>query len=290
MAGGVNAMLTYAKRLSPTAVLVWKAGDVVASHGDITQKVNMRSIRKSLISALFGIAAAEGKINLDATLGDLRIDDKAGLTASEKQATVRQLLMARSGVYHPAAYEDADMRLKRPARGSAPPGTAWYYNNWDFNALGTIYTQLTGESVFRSFAERIALPIGMQDFHPADGSLVREDQSLHAAYPFRLSARDALRFGRLYLGQGRWSGRQVVPAGWVAESTKSYSATDRVNRGYGYLWWTLPSDRWGEGAFLASGNGGQLIVVIPAHQLVAAQNVAAGRIQTMEFLNFLQHF
>jgi hypothetical protein len=98
------------------------------------------------------IAASEGRISLTGTLAELGIDDKPpSLTDAEKQATVRDLLMARSGVYHPAAYEDSDMEKKRPPRGSHPPGSFWYYNKWDFNALGTIYRKSTGEDIFLSF-------------------------------------------------------------------------------------------------------------------------------------------
>jgi CubicO group peptidase (beta-lactamase class C family) len=68
---------------------------------------------------------------------------------------------------------------------SHPPGTLWFYTNCDFNALGTIYRRQTGEDIFRSFAERIAQPIGMEDFSARDGRYVAKRQSEHAA-PFRL--------------------------------------------------------------------------------------------------------
>lgn len=263
-----------AKALAPTAFLVVQDGRIIASLGDPARKVNLRSVRKSLLSALIGIAVSEGRIDLHSTLAKLRIDDTPpGLTAAEKQATVRDLLMARSGIYHASAYETADMRKKRPARGSHPPGSFWFYNNWDFNALGTIYRQATGGDIFTSFAERIARPIGMEDFSARDGRYVLEGASRHAAYPFSLSARDAARFGLLILRGGKWGDRQVVPAAWVRESTTAYSETDRPGRGYGYLWWTLPADSWGTGALLASGYGGQLIAIIPAKQLVVVQTV-----------------
>src|SRR5262249_5297964 len=77
------------------------------------------------------------------------IDDKPpALTDGEKQATVRDLLMARSGVYHEAAAENDHMKQVRPERGSHRHGTFWYYNNWDFNVLGTIYRQRTSGDIF----------------------------------------------------------------------------------------------------------------------------------------------
>lgn len=283
----------YAATLQPTAVMVVQDGKVIASWGDVSREVNVASVRKSLLSALYGIAVAEGRIHLGSTLADLRISDKSpSLTAGEKQATVRDLLMARSGIYHPAAYETGDMRRDRPQRGSHAPGTFWWYNNWDFNALGTIYRQQTAEDIFRSFAQRIAAPIGMEDFSARDGRYIAERQSEHPAYPFSLSARDAARFGQLFLDGGRWNGRQIIPASWVRESTTAYSATDRGSMGYGYLWWTLNPQVFGPGAALASGYGGQAIAFVPSKRLVVVQIVDPAQnakgVRTSHFVNLLQ--
>jgi CubicO group peptidase (beta-lactamase class C family) len=233
-------------------------------------------MRKSLLSALYGIAVAEGRIRLDRTIGELGIDDRApSLSATEKQATIRDLLMARSGVYHAAAYEAPDMKAQRPQRGSHPPGSYWYYNNWDFNTLGFIYQKLVGADVFHGFAERIAKLIGMEDFSAADGKFVFEPSSDYPAYTFRLTARDLARFGWLYLNRGAWSDAQVVPADWVDESTKPWSQGDR-GLDYGYLWWVLPKGAtWGQpslaGTYMALGYGGQGLAIVPQLRLVVAQ-------------------
>ncbi|MGI2036440.1 serine hydrolase domain-containing protein [Rhizobium panacihumi] len=289
----LNSAQDYAASLKSTAVMVVQDGKVIASWGDVSREVNVASVRKSLLSALYGIAVSEGRISLASTLADLGIDDKAPvLTATEKQATVRDLLMARSGIYHPAAYETGDMRRNRPERGSHAPGTFWWYNNWDFNALGTIYRQQTGEDIFRSFAQRIAAPIGMEDFSARDGRYIAERQSEHPAYPFNLSARDAARFGQLFLDGGRWNGRQIIPASWVRESTTAYSLTDRGSMGYGYLWWTLNPQVFGPGAALASGYGGQAIAFVPSKRLVVVQIVDPAQnakgVRTSHFVNLLQ--
>jgi CubicO group peptidase (beta-lactamase class C family) len=282
----------YGRSIKPTAVMVVHVDRVVASFGDVRRKVNMQSVRKSILSALYGIAVSEGRINLTDTLAKLGIDDNSpSLTETERQATVRDLLMARSGVYHPAAYEDADMQAKRPARGSHVAGSFWYYNNWDFNALGSIYRRATGEDIFQSFERRIAGPIGMEDFRARDGRYVTEPQSIHQAYPFSLSARDAARFGLLFLNRGQWRGRQIIPDSWIKESTANYSQTDRLERGYGYLWWTLDPGQWGANAIIAAGTGGQIITVIPSKQLVAVENVDPGQnpqgVRTLWFIDLV---
>lgn len=174
----LEAARLQSKKLKPTALMIVQDGRVIARWGDTSRKVKMASVRKSLLSALYGIAVADGRIDLSSTLAELGIDDTAPrLTQEEKTATVRDLLMSRSGIYHPAAHETADIKRKRPARGSHPPGSFWFYNNWDFNTLGTIYRQQTGEDIFASFQNRIARPVGMEDFSLQDGRYALEKVS-----------------------------------------------------------------------------------------------------------------
>jgi len=279
--------------LKPTALMIVQDGRVIAQWGDTSHKVNVASVRKSLLSALYGIAVAEGRIDLSASLAALGIDDNPPrLTDEEKTATVRDLLTSRSGIYHPAAHETADIKRKRPKRGSHPPGSFWFYNNWDFNALGTIYRRQTGEDIFQSFERRIAAPIGMEDFSVKDGRYALEGLSQHPAYPFRMSARDAARFGQLFLNDGVWGNTQVVPASWVRESTTTYASATRIRQGYGYMWWTLPEDSWGKNAFYASGYGGQIIAVVPTKRLVVVQTVDLKQnpkgIRTSAFIDLLK--
>ena len=257
--------------------MVVRGGTVVAAWGDVSRKLEIHSVRKSFVSALFGIAANRNEISLDKTLGQLGITDLTPLTATEQGSRVRDLLAARSGVYLPAAYADASQDSERPARGSHAPNTFWFYNNWDFNTLGTIYERFVDSTLYKSLDTRIARPIGMEDYTPADGYLAYEpSSSIYPAHTMRMSARDLARFGQLFLQEGKWNGRQIVPRDWVSESTTSRSATGPANRGYGYLWWTLssmtPSPAYPEvdkrSMFYASGTGGQLILVIPSEDLV----------------------
>ncbi len=194
-------------------------GQVVAAWGDVSKTYHTHSTRKSFMSALYGIYSAEGRIDTSLTLGKLDIREKGTeLTAQEKQATILDLLRARSGVYLPAAGEVEAMRDARPPRGSHAPGTFWYYNNWDFNVLGTVFRQLTGDDIFEALKTRIADPIGMQDFDIRQASYEFEPVSMHPGYWFRISARDFARFGHLYLRGGRWNDRQIVPKAWVEDS------------------------------------------------------------------------
>lgn len=269
----------YAQRIGSAAVMVINNGVVVASWGDMAHKYFCHSMRKSLMSALYGIYAADGKIDLSATLQQLGIDDRTSLTEAEMTATVKDLLSARSGVYLEAAGEAASMKAMRPARGSHAPGTFWYYNNWDFNALGTIFDQLSGErNIYTAFDKRIANPIGMEDYDSEELHYSYEPYSRHPYYGFRLSARDAARFGLLFLRNGRWEENQVVPADWVRESTTAHSNISPQS-GYGYMWWLgegeggFPNVDEGPGSYYASGAGGQNIIVMPARHLVVVHLV-----------------
>lgn len=265
-----------------SAVMVVQHGSVVAEWGDTSKPMELASIRKSLLDSLIGIAVAQHQIDLAGTLQQLGVDDKPpSLSDQEKQATVRMLLEARSGIYHPALYETEAMAARRPQRFSHAPGTFWYYNNWDFNALGTIYEKATGTSIYDAFEDEIARKIGMQDYDPHAQHKVRGRASIHPAYTFRMSTRDLARFALLFLDGGRWNGHEIVPRQWVCDSTTPYSDADH-GFGYGYLWWTadrplsatdasanafhLPT-----GAYFAWGAGGQYAFVIPQDALVIVE-------------------
>jgi CubicO group peptidase (beta-lactamase class C family) len=212
-------------------------------------------------------------------LEKLGIDDnKPALTPIEKGATVRELLEARSGVYHPTVYETKSMMEDKPPRGSHAPGTFWYYNNWDFNALGYIYEKATGARIFEAFYREIAQPIGMQDFRASDGHYITGEETRFPAYVFDMSARDFARFALLYLHGGKWNNVQVVPDDWVKASTRPYS--DCPSGGYGYLWWTGDSASgkaeeisFPRGSFWAEGHLGQYAVVVPSLDLIVVNRL-----------------
>lgn len=271
----VAALEGRVKTIGSAAFMIVTRGRIVAAWGDTARTFWSHSVRKSLLSALIGQAVGEGKIDPARTLAELGIDEKAmPLTTEERRARVIDLLQARSGVYIPAAAEIDAMRDARPKRGSYPPGTFWYYNNWDFNVLGTIFRQATGEDLFQAFDRRIGRPIAMQDYRAEEGVYGLEEPSEHPAFGFRLSARDLARFGLLYLHRGAWAGQQVIPSAWIDASVRSYSGTGNQGSlasksGYGYMWWVQinaqahPELRLPDGSFTASGNGGQRLTIIP---------------------------
>ena len=275
----LNDAKQFAEQSGYAAVMALYDGKVFFNWGNTKQNYLCHSIRKPFLNALYGIHNQLGNINLDATLEHLGIDDiPPSLTNEEKQATIKDLMKSRSGVYHKAAAETQEMKDLRPARGSYPHGTFFYYNNWDFNALGTIFEQKTGTKIFEEFKRKIADPIGMEDFSVSNCYYQYEDSlSMHPAYSFRMSARDMARFGVLYQKNGNWKGNQIIPIDWITESTTTYSILDStVGVGYGFMWYTIPDGSGfeqliGAPGFYHTGVGVHIVIILPELKLVLVE-------------------
>jgi len=165
------------------SMIIVRGGEVVFSYGDVARSEGTytASVRKSILAMLMGEWVEKGVIDLDATLAELGVDDVEGLSETEKTATIRDLISARSGVYHPVSYGSGNPAAD-PARASHEPGTYYWYNNWDFNAAGAIFEDLTGRDIYEAFDAQLAQPLGLQDFdlakhltetpiaHPRQGS------------------------------------------------------------------------------------------------------------------------
>lgn len=253
------------------ALIIYQSGERVYEYGKLDHPYHVFSSRKSVLSVLFGIYSNE--INVEATLSELGIEDKLGLTEQEKSAKVVDLLKARSGVYHPAAYETPGMVKNRPKREEFSRDEHWYYNNWDFNALTTIFEKSTGVKVFEAFERKIANPIGMTRYDPSINRYHYEDVSMHPATIWYFSANDFALFGQLMLNKGKWEGKEIIPASWIEESTQPYSNLGILG-GYGYCWWAAregfhyPFVNIPEGTFSARGTGEQNLIVIPEWDMV----------------------
>ncbi|PYB71807.1 serine hydrolase domain-containing protein [Rhizobium wuzhouense] len=269
---------TMLEGMPTTSFMAVAGGRALYTYGDVSEVSYLASTRKSILSMLFGKAVAEGKIDLDLTMADLKIDEDHGLLPIEKTATLRDLLVSSSGVYHQPGSPGSNTK-NIPERGSKKPGSYFHYNNWDFNVLGAAFEQLTGRSVFKAFEEDFAGPMGLQDFDPSRQRMMGyEGASRYLAYHFFLSGRDMARLGLAMVRNGRWRDNQIVPADWVAESTRIHVPADRMNEseksrvaGYSYLWWipvvTEKTPEW-EGAFVAAGHFGQFILGMPALDMV----------------------
>jgi CubicO group peptidase (beta-lactamase class C family) len=256
-------------------------------------KHDLRSITKSVTSALAGIALASGKIR---SLGQSLLDffpEHAGQGNPEAaRITLRHALTMSAGLdwnedipyTDPRNDEIVMTRSSDPVgyvlsrRRIAEPGTVWKYNGGLPQVLATIVQRRTGEPL-RDYARKVLFePLGISDFEWV-GDLAGMPS---AASGLRLRPRDLAKFGSLYLHDGQWSGRQIIPAEWVRESTRRHvPLTSPVSaygtHGYGYQWWHN-CYRTAAGTLetpAAVGNGQQRIFVVPELRLVVT--ILAGR-------------
>lgn len=273
-------------------------GRVLMEYGDLDTLSYLASVRKSVLAMVYGNYVRAGTIDLDETLQQLGIDDLEGLTALEKQATVRDALTARTGIYHPASNSGDDTQFA-PARGSQKPGSYYLYNNWDFNVLGTIFEQKTGLDIYDAIEKDLAQPLGFQDWNRAiqrkTGDATR---SKHLAYHIHLSTRDMARIGYLMLREGRWNDTQVIPRDWVHEMVRPFTRRTEMNPeprrtgefGYGYLWWVFDNPALPEiyqGAYTGLGAVGQQILVMPKLDLVVVHKTVPGQGGSVSHPQFL---
>ncbi len=281
----LKKVTTLLEALDTTGFMAVLGGKVLYEYGDLQELSYLASVRKSVLSLLYGKYVTDGTIQLNMTLEQLGVDDIDGLLPIEKKATIDHLITARSGIYHPAS-NSGDSTADAPARGSQEPGTYMLYNNWDFNCAGFIFEKLTHQTIYDALERDLAGPLGMQDF---DRLLQRKSGDLrksnYPAYHIWLSTRDMARIGYLMLREGEWNGSQVVPGQWTRRISRAKTRVPDMNPdfykkgdfGYGYMWWVWDGPKAVgpyQGAYTASGAYGQYITVLPALDMVVAHKTA----------------
>ena len=235
------------------------------------------SVAKSFVSALVGIVISTWHID---SINDPMVTYIPELTGRGMDTiTIQHLLTMSSGLRYSGTgsgggpfgddaktYYHPNLRqLALTVRPESAPGSGWQYNNYHPLLLGLILERATHRPVATYLSEKLWQPLGME----ADGSwsidsTVDGFEKLESGLNAR--AIDFAKFGRLYLNAGSWSGVQVVPADWVEESTRVDMTTDPADF-YQYLWWVDIAQPY-YGRFLARGNLGQFIYVVPDKRLV----------------------
>jgi CubicO group peptidase (beta-lactamase class C family) len=287
----LEALRAWLKTQQTASMMVVVHGKVIFEYGDLKLVSKVASVRKSVLSMLYGNYVLSGKIDLGKTVKELGLEEKEPFLPIEEHATLEQLLTARSGIYLPNGSSGQDALT--PKRGSEYPGTHFFYNNWDFNAAFTAFEKLTGKNVYDAVQTDLAIPIGMQDYDPKNQRKIPTGVSTHPEYAMYLSTRDMARLGQLMLRWGTWNGKQLIPADWIRYTTSIVTPFDEINPtglhvrgrpdrwGYGVLWWVwdapvFPGSIYNgplQGAYSAMGAGGQYITVIPFEDLVIVHKV-----------------
>lgn len=281
----LNALRAWLESIDTTAMMVSVGGKSLFEYGDLAHLSYLASVRKSVLAIMYGKYVENGTIRLSRTLREIGLTDIDGLLPLELEATVENLITARSGVYHPAS-NSGDSTASAPPRGSQQPGTYYLYNNWDFNAAGAVFEKLTGKEIYAALESDLALPIGMEDF---DRSRQRKSgdakRSVMMAYHMYLSTRDMARIGLLMLRGGRWQNRQVASQDWIHRIASLVTPLNEMNPpsyrslgtgtrwGYGCMWWVWDAPNSPGpfmGAFTGMGAGGQFITILPQLDMVIA--------------------
>jgi CubicO group peptidase (beta-lactamase class C family) len=242
------------------------------------------SMAKSMLHAVVGMLVAEGRLDLDAPApvpawaspGDPRsgitlqqlLEMRDGLDFTEDYAPDDE---GGAGVSHvidmlfgPGEPDTAGFAAARPP--AHPPGTVFNYSSGTSNIVSGIVARTLGsEDAYRRFLhDRLFGPIGMRSADPrfdAAGTWV-------ASSYLWATARDMARFGTLYLRDGTWDGRRLLPEGWVDHARRPRSVDPEDDRYYGAHWWVVGDDL---GTFWANGYEGQAILVCPGLDLVVVR-------------------
>jgi CubicO group peptidase (beta-lactamase class C family) len=235
-------------------------------HGDSeSARLDVFSVTKSVVSTLVGIAAHQGLLRLDERLGDFFPKQvRAARDRRVRSITLRQLLSMRSGYRDTMQLRSDDWIHSLVARPLATdPGRSFAYDNGSYHLLSAVLTKATGMTA-RQYAERVLFrQLRISGAHwSSDG----QGHSLGNT-GLRLSAREMLALGQLYLHGGLLHGRRIVPAAYVRAATQA-----KVGSGYGLGWWIVHSAQLS--GFAALGYDGQAIAVFPTRNLVVT--VAGG--------------
>jgi CubicO group peptidase (beta-lactamase class C family) len=269
------------------SLLVIKNGYLIAedyfNEGSVDQKDRLQSATKSYTSALVGIALEQGYLSsVDQKMMDFFPEFAGQITDPRKeQITIRDMLQMRAGYpweeTDPALWEGLLSGHYPPLIEEFPliadPGTEFHYSNLTSNWLGIIVARACGTNLKSYAEEHLFLPI---DAEVGEWGQDAEGHN-NGCGDLHFSARDAARFGLLYLNDGEYEGNQIVPVDWVHDSLQKYS--ENINAtggfpanwglsfsdiGYGYQWWSAKA---GDHHF-DWGHGGQLIVLVDESDMV----------------------
>jgi CubicO group peptidase (beta-lactamase class C family) len=240
---------------------------------DANKPHEIRSATKSVISALIGIALKEGYLtSLDQKIVELLPEYFESNTDLRKNAmTVRHLLTMTSGLeadekdsnfWHFRSKPDwALATLELPLLHEV--GQKFCYDSMANHLLSVILTKQTGMNALAYAQTRLFEPLGINvEDWPAD-----PQGNSEGGAGLILTPREMAKFGYLYLNEGFWEGKEIIPEWFVRESIQVHSEGGNPEpAAYGYLWWVIP--RFKPFAYCAAGYGGQYIFVVPDNDLV----------------------
>jgi len=251
----------------------------------------LQSVTKSIAATIIGLALEDDEIaSLDAPLLPFFENrDLTGVDARLRTATLRDLLTMRTGIeWHetdrPLDDTNTTLQLERSDDWiaftlsqpmDADPGTKWAYNSGGSALMAGVIRDATGRHIDEYAARRLFAPLGIRAFHWKRTPTTHPDTE-GGLY---LSAPDLAKIGYLYLRDGMWEERRLLPEGWVRDATSRHVTGAAGGWDYGYQWW-VTSRGGADGVdgvdgvdiWAARGFGGQFLILIPSRDIVAVVN------------------
>lgn len=279
---------------------VWVAGAYKEGiQAEIPQ--DMKSVTKSVTSALVGIALAEGKLKspeqrLAAFFPELESDPV------KSKIRLKHLLSMTSGLAWKNHNEQSSNEMMHAPDwvqyildhpGQYEPGEEFNYSNGDAHLLSAVLEKVTGESMFSYAKSRLFEPLGITNVNWSN-----DHQGLTiGAWALALTLQDMAKIGQLYLGEGQWEGKEIIPRSWIRTSLVKrifMNYSNGTQGSYGYFWWSktlapglVRGSRKPIDIFYASGSGGRRIFTIPDLNLVVVLTADSGDVDMPE--NLLNH-
>ncbi|WP_395018491.1 serine hydrolase domain-containing protein [Dongia sp.] len=285
----------YFSRARSTGLIVLKDGKVVYERyllaADRNSLFTSWSMAKSFTSTLVGFAIGDGLIK---SVDDPIDQYVPGLKGSGFEGVpIKAVLQMSSGVDFVEDYDRPESDINtlwaatiqyntKPvteflshARPGKPPFSTFNYSGLDTSALGWLVSSVTRKPLADYLSEKLWVPLGMQA--DANWNLDGDGGGANEIAYCCLNAtlRDYARFGQFLLNGGNWNGRQLLPAGWVAEAThpdRPQVMPGKLHEGwtlgYQYQWWVFPDGSDSIGGFTAQGINGQFLYVNPKERLV----------------------
>jgi CubicO group peptidase (beta-lactamase class C family) len=263
------------------SLIVSRRGEVVLERyfngTRATRPANVKSVSKSVISALVGIAIQRKMIpGVDAPIATWFSELKTDREATKQAITIENLLTMQSGLESTSnrnygawvqSRNWVQYALRRPLLAS--PGTSMQYSTGNSHLLSAILTTATRSSTWRFANDTLGRPLGF-----SFPQWPRDPQGIYfGGNDMLMTPRQMVSFGELYLNRGRAGGAQVVPEPWVEQSFVPRGRSPISGTEYGYGWWIR--EMGGRRAYYAWGFGGQYIFVVPDLDLVVVTTSAS---------------
>ncbi len=272
---------------SVNRLIIVRNGRVIWQGPEVDRPQRVWSVSKAFTSTAHGLLIEDGKCTLDTLAARFNPKDMAEYYPN---VTLRHLATMTSGYDGVGGSYDFDEKhrgdqnaLVGPLPPFFAPGTKYQYWDEATQQYGYVLTQIAGEPLPDYLNRRVLMPIGISrvEWQPDDTGKVPNWTG-----GLVISARDLARFGHLFLNEGNWAGKQLVPAWWVREATRvqvpastpdALASSDRQGSGvYGYHWWPngiRPNGKrkWPDVPacmYMRSGHNNNYLFVVPSWNMV----------------------